>query len=59
MLEKLVGDRLEIIGMKSLYQSYFLKHINLYNVGEIGEDAFSGTSLKTIKNYHIQELNNY
>ena len=40
MLEKFVGDNLEIIGNKSFNSSHFLKEINLKNVKEIGEAAF-------------------
>ena len=50
MLEKLVGNGLEIIGNRSFQESYFLREINLKNVREIGEAAFQDTSLKTIKN---------
>ena len=59
MLEKLVGDNLEKIGIESFYQSYFLKEINLKNVKVIGYSAFACTLLKTIKNNHIQKLNNF
>ena len=40
MLEKVIGDSIEIIGIDSFYYSYFLKEINLNNVKEIGEAAF-------------------
>ena len=59
MLEKLVGDTLEVIGECAFKYSYFLKEINLRNVKEIGEAAFYASSLKTIKNNHILELKNY
>ena len=59
MLEKFIGDSLETIGVESFKYSSFLKEINLKNVKEIGEAAFSGTSLKIVKNNHIQELNNF
>ena len=59
MLEKFVGSRLEIIGIESFNQAYYLKEINLKNVKEIGRAAFYGTSLKTIKNKHVQELKNF
>ena len=58
MLEKFVGNRLETISINSFYSSFFLKEINLKNVREIGESAFQSTSLKIIKNKHIQELKN-
>ena len=53
MLEKLVGDSLEIIGKESFKNSYFLKEINLKNVREIRDSAFKYTSLKVIKNKYI------
>ena len=40
MLEKFVGDNLEIINQKSFQFSSFLKEINLKSVKEIGEAAF-------------------
>ena len=49
MLEKFVGNSLEIIGKESFKNSYFLKEINLKNVKYIGELAFQETSLKFIK----------
>ena len=45
MLEKLVGDNLEIIGEYAFDKSYFLKKVK-----EIGKVAFRLTSLKIIKN---------
>ena len=36
-----------------------MKEINLKNVKEIGYAAFQETSLKLIKNNHIQEINSY
>ena len=59
MLEKLVGKRLETIGENALNRSYFLKDINLKNAKQIGSSAFYRTSLKIIKNKHIQALKNY
>ena len=56
-LIKLVGENLELIGEYAFSRSYFLKEINLKNVKKIDKAAFSGTSLKVIKNNHIQELN--
>ena len=53
MLEKLVGDSLEIIGKESFRRSHFLKEIHLKNVKEIGEAAFQYTSLNMIKNNYI------
>ena len=53
MLEKFVGDSLEVIGKESFEFSHFLKQINLKNVKEIGKAAFYRTSLNTIKNEHI------
>ena len=43
MLEKFVGNKLEIIGESAFDQSYFLKEIELKNVKEIGEAAFYET----------------
>ena len=43
MLEKFVGDKIEIIGVKSFSQSYYLKEINLKNVTKIGKAAFFET----------------
>ena len=40
MIEKCVGDGLEIIGINAFRYSYFLKNINLKNVKKIGEAAF-------------------
>ena len=59
MLEKFVGNRLEIIGKESFKGSFFLKEINLKNVRRIGYAAFQETSLKIIKNSHIQKHINY
>ena len=53
MIEKFVGDSLEIIGKKSFNISSYLKTINLKNVREIGEAAFQYTSLNMIKNNYI------
>ena len=52
MLEKFVGVNLEIIGECAFSSSHFLKEINLKNLREIGEAAFSETSLRIIKNSH-------
>ena len=57
MLEKFVGDNLEIIGKESFFFSHYFKDINLKNVKEIGYCAFANTSLKIIKNNFIQVLN--
>ena len=59
MLEKFIGDRLEIIGKESFMGSFFLKEINLKNVRRIGYAAFKGTSLKIIKNNFTQKYINY
>ena len=40
MLEKFVGDNLEIIGKESFKYSHFLKDVNMKNVKEIGKNAF-------------------
>ena len=57
MLEKFVGDSLEVIGKECFEFSHFLKQMNLKNVKQIGKAAFYRTSLNTIKNEHIQVLN--
>ena len=40
MLEKLVGNSLELIDNEAFKYSYFLKDINLKHVKEIGKAAF-------------------
>ena len=59
MLEKFVGESLEIIGCLSFYRSHYLREINLNNAKEIGESAFNKTSLNVIKNKHIQHIREY